>query len=96
MVLIFALEELLVHILEVIAAVMKYMDILVDQLVRLRFLELTTVDKHVLNAQAVEVDTQCSQVAVVKDTQLLHQLVVGVDSVLVDYLKLHTHNQLGD
>ena len=96
MVPIFALKDLLDHTREVIVAVMKFMDILVDRLDLLRFLVPQMVDKHVLNAQVVEVDTRCSQVAVVKDTQLLHQLVVGVDSEQVAYLKLHTHNILGD
>jgi hypothetical protein len=96
MVRIFALKDLLVHILEITTVVPTFMDGLVDRLVRLRFLVPQMVDKHVLNAQVVEVDTRCSQVAEVKDTQLLHQLVVGVDSEQVAYLKLHTHNILGD
>jgi hypothetical protein len=96
MVLIFALKELLVHILENMTVVPTFMGGLVDRLDRLRFLVPIMVDMHVLNAQVVEVDTQCSQVAVVKDTQQQLQVLVGVDSVLADYLKLHTHNILGD
>jgi hypothetical protein len=96
MVPIFALKDLLVHILENTTVVQTFEDGLVDQLDRLRFLVPQVVDTLVLNVQVVEVVTHCSQVAAVKDMQRQVEMLVGVDSVLVDYLKLHTHNQLGD
>ena len=96
MVPIFALKDLLVHILENTTVVQTFEDGRVDQLDRLRFLVPQMVDTPVLNVQVVEVVTRCSQVAVVKDTQQQPQVLVGVDSEQVAYLKLHTHNILGD